>query len=1203
MLKSCLASLWLGFSFAGFSFATELNPITVSISTGSANFSWDNAATQYAVALSSVSDFSVTLDSGTLANNSASYPDLNLNTVYYFKVKIFTETDPNYSQLSTTTYANKPLSPVFISNDFTAISSAAATVKIYWDVNGNPEYTDYMVDVSTDNFSTENFSIIEPYPPINIGNLNANTTYFFRIKALNLDLIPTASSEISSSTLAMDTSLTEFLNYETSATIKWTPLQSANQAETSEGYSILLTTSPIYEPILTSFSTNDNSVSSTTLASLERNTTHYFKLGALNQNDAANYNNSENFTTLTKKPDSFSLISVSSNVSAFGWAAFPAGPLEDSAMGYTLEASSTNFASGAQTISSTTYALNQSTLTLSDLNPNTTYYFRVGALNTANDPHYSQTLSTVTLTLTLSKELASTNVSSVSVNVNYSPLVLSPQNYTSEGYILQASTADFSAPGIIYSSSTALNTVNSLSINGLWPHTTYYLRLGAINWAQTPIYTQLDSVITEVPPPLSSVTFESIGQSNATVLFSTIDCDGYVVQASTYQYFNVIAAENSTAVSAASSLLITGLDANTEYYFRAGPLFNGATVYTNSTPEEVSTLSLPVSAPALASVFYSSITISWTPLAGPDDKDIAESYILESSVHPDFSAILYSSQTSVISVDRLSIENLSANTTYFFRIGAINWDNEKNYIQAPTTATLANIPIQQNYDLTKDSMTLNWDINSNPADTLYLAEISLNSDYSAPFASSSTKNGFAEFSGLTPNTTHYSRVTSFNRFNVPTGPLEFSAMATLAYNPVYDNFTDLGISSATLVWGRGDNPLDSTLYIAEISSDSSFGEPILSSVTFNTSAHFESLIPNTSYQLRVSAYNHTGVPTPTTSLSTALTYPTTPYAVPSAETFTNFMYDGFTVNWQTNGNSLFTVYNIEISSKNDYSVITASGATTDTNLQFGNLLTNTTYWARMQAEGQTQIKTAFIDIGSTMTFASIDGNAIYNADSTITLETSYGDILVFAPADSFGGSTIITIEPLTTFASPVSEVASLTETGIGMNIVQEPSMLLLKPLTLTIPYKNNDSRLAGMDRSRLIIALYDDINNVWVPLPSVSDTLNNKVTAQTWHLSTFQIMEITPGESLKNVNIYPNPYQPSSVTDVMHFTNLPPSAKIKIYTLLGEFVKKIKTGTDGTAYWEGLNKSNRKVASGVYLVLIQTSDGKTKKMFKVAIER
>ena len=162
-------------------------------------------------------------------------------------------------------------------------------------------------------------------------------------------------------------------------------------------------------------------------------------------------------------------------------------------------------------------------------------------------------------------------------------------------------------------------------------------------------------------------------------------------------------------------------------------------------------------------------------------------------------------------------------------------------------------------------------------------------------------------------------------------------------------------------------------------------------------------------------------------------------------------------------------------------------------------------------------------------------------------------------------------------------------------------MIILKPLSLTISY-----RLAalpvGIDRSNLVIALYNDTHNVWTPLPSVSDTGNNKVTAQTWHLSTFQLMEIVPGASLNNVKIYPNPYQPSSVTDVMHFANLPPYSKIQIYTLLGEFVKKIKADKDGTAYWEGLNKSNRKVASGVYIVLIQSPDDK-KKIFKVAIER
>jgi len=64
------------------------------------------------------------------------------------------------------------------------------------------------------------------------------------------------------------------------------------------------------------------------------------------------------------------------------------------------------------------------------------------------------------------------------------------------------------------------------------------------------------------------------------------------------------------------------------------------------------------------------------------------------------------------------------------------------------------------------------------------------------------------------------------------------------------------------------------------------------------------------------------------------------------------------------------------------------------------------------------------------------------------------------------------------------------------------------------------------------------------------------------------------------------------------FTNLPPSAKIKIYTILGELVKKIRTGADGTAYWEGENKSGRKVASGVYLVHIQTADGQVKNYLK-----
>ncbi|MCK4936763.1 MAG: hypothetical protein KAR84_07905, partial [Elusimicrobiales bacterium] len=140
-LKSCLAAFWLVFSFACFSFATNLNPVTVSISTGSANFSWDADTGNYTAVISTVASFAPYISSGTLSANSTSYADLNPNIIYYFAIKNTIEAV--YEEISTTTYARAPLSPEFISNFFTAISSGEATVNINWDVNGNPEYTDY----------------------------------------------------------------------------------------------------------------------------------------------------------------------------------------------------------------------------------------------------------------------------------------------------------------------------------------------------------------------------------------------------------------------------------------------------------------------------------------------------------------------------------------------------------------------------------------------------------------------------------------------------------------------------------------------------------------------------------------------------------------------------------------------------------------------------------------------------------------------------------------------------------------------------------------------------------------------------------------------------------------------------------------------------------------------------------------------------
>ena len=251
---------------------------------------------------------------------------------------------------------------------------------------------------------------------------------------------------------------------------------------------------------------------------------------------------------------------------------------------------------------------------------------------------------------------------------------------------------------------------------------------------------------------------------------------------------------------------------------------------------------------------------------------------------------------------------------------------------------------------------------------------------------------------------------------------------------------------------------------------------------------------------------------------------------------------------------------------------------------------STTYWAKRQSRGNGAL-TFFVATGPVTTLLSVTAGALVSNDTTVTLQTSYGLISVFIPFGALSGSSRITISairPEDSFPAPYSAVSVLRPTGIGLIINQFPPVLVLNPVTITLPYRPTD--LPGVDRSKLVLALYNESSRAWVPLPTVSDLSNNKVTAQTWHLSTFQLMEALPAAELGGVRVYPNPYTPSSISDVMHFSNLPPYARVKIYTFLGELVKALTADDNGMTYWDGNNTNGRKVASGVYIALLTTQD-------------
>jgi len=1207
-IKTLLAAACLIAAAVSARAATPTPSITAT-STGSVNAAWAGGTSPFIAAISTTASFTVSAASGSVLAAATNYSFLAPDTTYYFKVKSSADPDALYSAaLSTVTRVSAPTAPFFISEYFVSDTAAGAGASVGWNINSNPTWTSYDVEYRKAGFPAA--TAVKNYPPVIISGLEANTTYYVKLRARGVAGMLTAyTPEISTATLALKVTGVSHTVHETSGTVAWTPVNGGTQAEQSEGYRLILSTSELLNPLKINWQTALPSSASTLLDPLDRNTTYYYKMGSLNWHGAANTGDIRYFTTLASRPANLARLALTDAGATLGWTALPSYPQAATALGYQLEASTGLFTGAAVIHSSASYGTELSTLTINTLEANTTYYFRTSSLNLAYNPNYTAAVTSVTLALPLSPHPSLTAVypSAQDITIDFTPLEVTPQAFSCEGYRVEATTGAFGGTAPVFSSTTYNNQAELLTIANLAPNNVYQLRIATLNWERTPNYTVLPSTRTGFPVNLQNVTLDSVWSSSAVVSFTSgIAAEGHVAQASVDPYFQASDVTIFTPNPLATTISIIGLDPNTTYYYRAGALYNGTTIYTNTTPNMRQTLPVTVAGMNVSAVFYSSVTTSWTPLSQASQVLDADSYLLEVATTSAFTTVRSSSRTYEAALGSLTISGLAPNTTYYFRLGSVNEQNFANYTAAHSTATLANPPVPQVFGLTPASITLTWLANSNPADTRYFVEMADNSSYSPAETSSTTMLSSATFSGLLPNTTYYSRVTAINRLGRLTPIVNFSPMATGAHDPVAAPTSGVGVTGLTTNWTAGGNTALITNYRSQISSNTDFSGTVLSSVTQNLYASFEGLVSDASYYLRVSALNLSGVPTdPPVSLGTALTLPATAYILPWQDTFSGMMTDGFTVNWASNGNSSHTVYQVQTSTAEDFSVINASISAQALNCAFADLQVHTTYWVRLRAMGQSGILSAFETAGSTRTLLSSQLNVSAQQDNLITLETSYGTISVLVPRGAIGGATRLEIMPSTfTLPGPLSAVSQLTPTGIGLVINYFPPTLIRNTITITLPYRIADLP-ADMrsDRSKLILALYDEIHGIWVPLPSISDTGNNRVIGQTWHLSTFQIMQTQPEAGLGKVKIYPNPYRPNSVSDVMHFTNVPPLAKVKIYTFVGELVREVRADVNGMAHWDGLNDAGRKVASGVYIAFIQTKDKKSQKSFKVAIER
>ncbi len=217
---------------------------------------------------------------------------------------------------------------------------------------------------------------------------------------------------------------------------------------------------------------------------------------------------------------------------------------------------------------------------------------------------------------------------------------------------------------------------------------------------------------------------------------------------------------------------------------------------------------------------------------------------------------------------------------------------------------------------------------------------------------------------------------------------------------------------------------------------------------------------------------------------------------------------------------------------------------------------------------------------------------------TLTYAAAAGEASLSIPPGAFPGAVVVSFSVPTVFPDVSGGFAALDGIGIGLEITAAGGLQPSRELTISLPY--SDASVGGRDESKFILARFDATARRFVPLVSTADPGNNRVTGKTSRLSLFQIMSAIPA-GLAAVKPFPNPLRPAAGHASMIFTNLPAGAVVRILTLDGRKVRDLAGNAAGQAAWDGRDLSGDKAASGIYLALVESADGR--RTIKIAVQR
>ena len=379
------------------------------------------------------------------------------------------------------------------------------------------------------------------------------------------------------------------------------------------------TTVLISNTVYNAWSINSSNSTSATLTGLSNGTTYYYRLTAQNNNGTVASTPIISFTT-TGAPSvsATGAVSVTGSTVTLGGTVSPNGATVSSAQicyGASL-GSMTICADVAESFGSwsTSSTNNSVSRAITGLTPGSTYYYKVTATNASGSSETSGTAFTMASATTLTASglgnVAATirgtlNAGSSSISTSDAStieLCYSTANTVTDGLL---SANDKTCVSVTKSSvSSGTSGTFSTALTGLTAGTQYWSQIKVTFANTTVVFGSPVSFTTLAAPGVTTAPASSVGITTAT-LNGSVDAKGSAITSATFCYGTASDLASCTTVSVTitgwttgsgnnATATITGLSANTKYYFKLTAI-NGVGTGTSATPHEnFTTIDAPI---------------------------------------------------------------------------------------------------------------------------------------------------------------------------------------------------------------------------------------------------------------------------------------------------------------------------------------------------------------------------------------------------------------------------------------------------------------------------------------------------------------------------------------------------------------------------------------------------------------------------------